>query len=367
MKLVLIAGARPNFIKIAPLIWEIKQRQLEEKIDYFFIHTGQHFDSAMSALFLTELEIDMPYLNLGVGSGSQAQQTARIMLHLEPALKKIKPDLVIVVGDVNSTLAGALTSAKIGLKLAHVEAGLRSFDRSMPEEINRVVTDHLADYLFTPCQEANENLLREGIPSEKIFFVGNIIIDTLVRFKEKACSLAFHQKLGLEKKKYAILTLHRPSNVDNPHQLREILLAVAEISNYLPVVFPVHPRTRKMIDQLSRKEKGIFSPILLMPPLGYLEFLSLMIEARLVLTDSGGIQEETTYLQIPCLTLRENTERGITIQQGTNRLVGTKKENIISHAMEIIRNPNNIRGQIPELWDGKTAERIIEIILQQFG
>lgn len=367
MKLVLIAGARPNFIKIAPLIWEIKQRQSKEKIDYFLIHTGQHFDSNMSGLFLTELEIEAPYLNLGVGSGSHAQQTAKIMVRLERPLKKIRPDLVVVVGDVNSTLAGALTAAKMGLKLAHIEAGLRSFDRRMPEEINRIVIDHLADYLFTSCREADENLSREGISPEKIYFVGNIIIDTLVRFKEKATALAFHEQFGLEVKKYGLMTLHRPSNVDEPHQLKEILLAAEEIAKHLPLLFPVHPRTRKMIDQFSQKDKRDSSSLILTPPLGYLEFLSLMINAKLVLTDSGGIQEETTFLQIPCLTLRENTERWITIKEGTNRLAGTKKEKIVAQALEIIKDQGKIKGSLPELWDGKTAGRIIDIIFQKLG
>lgn len=367
MKLVLVAGARPNFIKIAPLIWEIKQRQSKEKIDYFLIHTGQHFDSNMSGLFLTELEIEAPYLNLGVGSGSHAQQTAKIMVRLERPLIKIRPDLVFVVGDVNSTLAGALTAAKMGLKLAHIEAGLRSFDRSMPEEINRIVIDHLADYLFTSCREADENLSREGISPEKIYFVGNIIIDTLVRFKEKATALAFHEQFGLEVKKYGLMTLHRPSNVDEPHQLKEILLAAEEIAKHLPLLFPVHPRTRKMIDQFSQKDKRDSSSLILTPPLGYLEFLSLMINAKLVLTDSGGIQEETTFLQIPCLTLRENTERWITIKEGTNRLAGTKKEKIVAQALEIIKDQGKIKGSLPELWDGKTAGRIIDIIFQKLG
>lgn len=367
MKLVLIAGARPNFIKIAPLIWEIKQRQSKEKIDYFLIHTGQHFDSNMSGLFLTELEIEAPYLNLGVGSGSHAQQTAKIMVRLERPLIKIRPDLVVVVGDVNSTLAGALTAAKMGLKLAHIEAGLRSFDRRMPEEINRIVIDHLADYLFTSCREADENLSREGISPEKIYFVGNIIIDTLVRFKEKATALAFHEQFGLEVKKYGLMTLHRPSNVDEPHQLKEILLAAEEITKHLPLLFPVHPRTRKMIDQFSQKDKRNSSSLILTPPLGYLEFLSLMINAKLVLTDSGGIQEETTFLQIPCLTLRENTERWITIKEGTNRLAGTKKEKIVAQALEIIKDQGKIKGSLPELWDGKTAGRIIDIIFQKLG
>jgi len=368
MKLVLIAGARPNFIKIAPLIWEFKRRQKKSadfEHEYFFIHTGQHFDPAMSDFFLDDLEIESPHLNLGVGSGSHAVQTARIMVRLERSLKKIKPDVVVVVGDVNSTLAAALTAAKMGIKLAHVEAGLRSFDRRMPEELNRIVIDHLSDYLFTPSREANENLIVEGIASEKIYFVGNVIIDTLIHCRPKAEAMKFYEKLGLKEKGYAVLTLHRPSNVDDLNQLRQILLACAEIARSLPLVFPVHPRTRKMMERANFGRKIFPSTFIMTPPLSYLEFLSLMAGARFVLTDSGGIQEETTFLQIPCLTVRENTERLITVREGTNCLVGTRAERIIEAARRIIDGFKSETFSPPELWDGQTARRILDILLNQ--
>lgn len=366
MLIALVGGARPNFVKIAPLVWELcsrRQKQLSPAPEFIFIHTGQHFDAEMSSLFLDELELAPPAINLGVSRGSNVAQSARIMLHLEEALKKIKPDVVIVVGDVNSTLAAALTATKMGLPLAHVEAGLRSFDRTMPEEINRLVTDHLSDYLFTPTVEAGENLRREGIPEEKIFFVGNIIIDTLIRLKEKACQLASFKKFGLEKKNYALLTLHRPANVDDGSKLANILFACHEISKRLPVIFPVHPRTKAMIKRFHLEPRINSASFLLIPPLGYLEFLSLMQEARLVLTDSGGVQEETTFLSIPCLTLRPNTERPITVSQGTNRVVGTSPEIILAEALARLDGPEERTSSIPELWDGKTAGRIIEILV----
>jgi len=366
MKLVLIAGARPNFIKIAPIIWEFKRRQKEAtnfKHEYFFIHTGQHFDPAMSDAFLNDLEIESPHVNLGVGSGSHTTQTARIMLRLEKSLKEINPDVVVVVGDVNSTLAGALTAAKMGIKLAHVEAGLRSFDRRMPEELNRIVTDHLSDYLFTPSREANENLMAEGISREKIYFVGNVIIDTLIHCRSRAEALRIYEKFGLKKKGYAVLTLHRPSNVDDLHQLREILMACCEIARHIPLVFPVHPRTKKMMTCSQLAEKTLPSTFILTSPLSYLEFLSLMGGACFVLTDSGGIQEETTFLQIPCLTVRENTERLITVREGTNCLVGTRAEKIIEAARKIIGGFRPKASSPPELWDGQTARRILDILL----
>jgi len=367
MKIILVAGARPNFMKIAPLIWEVKKRQeitKSNKIEYLLVHTGQHYDIEMSNVFFKDLNIPHPDINLGVGSASHAVQTAKIMIKFEKVCVKHKADIIIVVGDVNSTIACTLVAAKLGIKTAHVEAGLRSFDRTMPEEINRILTDSISDYLFTTCKDANNNLKREGIPQEKIFFVGNVMIDSLRLFQKKAEKINALKKYGLEKSNYALVTLHRPSNVDEKDSLKEILEALKEISKYIPISFPIHPRTNKLINKFRlNKFLDNGNSIIINNPLGYLEFLGLMMDAKFVLTDSGGIQEETTALGIPCLTLRNNTERPITVKVGTNRIVGNCSNKIIRESMKILKGENKKQFIIPELWDGKTAKRIINILL----
>lgn len=388
LKIINVVGTRPNFIKIAPIIDAInrhnRRTEKSRRIKSTLVHTGQHYDEKMSELFFIELGIPRPDLDLGVGSGTHAQQTSEIMKRFEPILLKEKPDYILVVGDVNSTIACALTASKLGVKIIHVEAGLRSFDRDMPEEINRVLTDAISDLLFTSEKSAKVHLIREGIPKEKIFFVGNVMIDTLLKQKQKARKSDILSKLGLLESgapnqktppfPYAVLTLHRPSNVDNKKTLQNIIEAVSVISREAPVIFPIHPRTKNRIDDFGfkkyfncnvnslKEKKGIF----LTEPLGYLDFLSLMSNAKLVLTDSGGMQEETTVLGIPCVTLRENTERPVTISEGTNKIAGTSKKMIIKEGLYAMNN-NSRKRRIPELWDGKAAERIIEIILEDYN
>jgi UDP-N-acetylglucosamine 2-epimerase (non-hydrolysing) len=359
MRIVNVVGARPNFVKIAPLIAEMRR---SSDIEPLLVHTGQHYDINMSRLFFEELDIPRPDYNLEVGSGTHTRQTAQVMLALEPLLQALSPDLVLVVGDVNSTVAAALVAAKLHIPLAHVEAGLRSFDRTMPEEINRVVTDTLADYLFTTERSANENLRREGIPEHRILFVGNVMIDTLLRHRQLAEALEMPTQYGVSPHSYAILTLHRPSNVDIPAILSAILDATSALSTRLPVLFPVHPRTLQRLAETGFLERVKAMPNLqLLDPLGYLEFLGLMAEAKLVLTDSGGIQEETTILGVPCLTLRENTERPVTVIEGTNEIVGTSADYITEVAFRTLdgswKSP-----RLPELWDGHAAERITGIL-----
>lgn len=362
MKIINVVGARPNFMKIAPLIAAMKR---EPALEGFLVHTGQHYDEAMSQTFFDELGIPKPDLNLGVGSGSHAAQTAAIMVRFEEVLLARRPDLVLVVGDVNSTLACSVTAAKLEIPVAHVEAGLRSFDRSMPEEINRIVTDALSDLLFTTCEEADRNLEREGVAKHKIFFVGNVMIDTLLRHVEQAKRSTVRDRLGLREEPYALVTLHRPSNVDDPAALREILSAFANLERQLTIVFPVHPRTRKQFTDLGLEPAlAKMARLRLIEPLGYLDFLHLMVHAKLVLTDSGGIQEETTVLQVPCLTLRENTERGVTITHGTNQLVGMKAQAIIAAAGRALTEQRKER-RVPPLWDGHAAERIVEILARK--
>ncbi|MCP4398083.1 MAG: UDP-N-acetylglucosamine 2-epimerase (non-hydrolyzing) [bacterium] len=354
-----VAGARPNFMKIAPLM---KEMNGTPGISPRLIHTGQHYDEKLSHLFFDELEIPRPDLNLEIGSASHAVQTARIMMLFEEILLREQPDLVLVVGDVNSTIGCALPAVKLHIPVAHVEAGLRSFDRSMPEEVNRVLTDAISDYLFVTEPSGEDNLLREGIPREKIFFVGNVMIDTLLANKTKADRLSTLQRLGLTAQEYALLTLHRPSNVDVKETFVSILQAVTEIQRSLPILFPIHPRTRNRLREFELFETiEALDNVTLLEPLGYLDFLKLMTEAKLVLTDSGGIQEETTILHVPCLTLRENTERPITVQQGTNVLVGTDSQRIIAACRQIL-NEKTFRAKIPELWDGNAAKRIVNIL-----
>ncbi|HPB59701.1 MAG TPA: UDP-N-acetylglucosamine 2-epimerase (non-hydrolyzing) [Candidatus Saccharicenans sp.] len=363
LKLILVAGARPNFMKIAPLIRAIDEHNRSRrstKIKFGLIHTGQHYDSNMSDIFFGELGIPAPDINLGVGSGSQAEQTAKIMLAFEPVCLKLKPDWVVVVGDVNSTLACSLVAAKLGIRVAHVEAGLRSFDWTMPEEINRVVTDRLSDLLFTPSADANLNLRKEGITRNKIKFVGNIMIDALIyqlRNGEKS-QLAEH--LNLTPRQFAYITLHRPSNVDKPETLKAIMKKLASLSRQITVVFPVHPRTRKNLEEIKFKAEA-FKQLKLIEPVGYNDSLWLAKNASLVLTDSGGLQEETTYFKTPCLTLRANTERPITIKLGTNKLTDI---NNLDNDIKAILEGKTRKGRIPRYWDGQTARRIVRHLVE---
>ena len=362
LRLASVVGARPNFMKIAPLLAEMNRRP--EIIEPILIHTGQHYDDSMNDSFFRELDIPRPDINLEIGSGTHAGQTGRIMIELEPALARFKPDWVIVVGDVNSTMAATLVAAKMNIRVAHVEAGLRSRDRTMPEEINRLVTDAVADLLLTPSPDADQNLIREGISPEKIVFVGNIMIDTLHQSLEMSRASDLLGRLELEPGKYCAMTLHRPSNVDDQQTLAGILGALAEIQREIPVVFPMHPRTRARISEFGLSQCFASMPNLVVTePLGYLDFLSLYSNSKMVLTDSGGIQEETTVLGIPCLTLRDTTERPITMTEGTNRLVGNHPNRIKQEAFEVLKGERR-PGRVPELWDGKTAGRIVDAILK---
>ena len=362
LKVINVVGARPNFMKVAPVVAAMKKRPTD--FLPLVLHTGQHYDASMSDAFFTDLELPQPDVYLGVGSGSHAVQTATIMERFEPVVLKEQPDWVLVVGDVNSTIACALVCVKLGIKVAHVEAGLRSRDRTMPEEINRLLTDQIADLLFTPSVDADQNLLAEGIPPERISFVGNIMIDSLFRNLQRACESNIKSEMGLTDRQYAVLTLHRPSNVDNRETFGRILSALEAIASQLPIVFPVHPRTRKTITQFGLAERiASATNLRLIEPLGYLDFLSLYSTARLVLTDSGGIQEETTALGIPCLTLRENTERPITVEMGTNIVVGTDTRKIVSEAAAILNGAGAKGTRQPPLWDGHTAERILDVLM----
>ena len=351
----LIAAARPNFMKIAPLYHSLRE---EGWANPRIVHTGQHYDLKMSDAFFQDLGLPEPHLHLGVGSGTHAEQTGRVMMAYEKVLLREQPDLVVVVGDVNSTLAATLTAVKQDTKVAHLEAGLRSFDRTMPEEINRVVTDSLADLLWTPSPDADENLRREGIPEEKIKSVGNIMIDSLEMLRPRVEREHLYQDYGVSPKKYGLVTLHRPSNVDSPVVLGELCRALARIAKKIPIIFPVHPRTRKNLKSYGLLSSLTSTPGLqLIEPLSYIPFMNLLFNCGLVITDSGGLQEETTYLGISCLTLRPNTERPVTILQGTNRLCQAKE--IESHVDAILTNQRPKR-RIPKLWDGKTAERVVQ-------
>ena len=355
IRVLTVAGARPNFMKVAPVLRELRARPGFEAL---LVHTGQHYDSAMSDAFFRDLGIPEPDVNLGVGSGSHAAQTADVLRGIEPVLVDWKPAAVIVVGDVNSTLAATVAAVKLGIPVAHVEAGLRSFDREMPEEINRLLTDSVSRWLFTSEPSGGENLLREGVPAERIHFVGNVMIDSLRANLDRARALDVLEPLGLAAGGYGVLTLHRPSNVDDPEHLARLFAVLEEIHAELPVVFPVHPRTRASIaDRLGGRVPRLQTT----EPLGYLEFLALLADARLVLTDSGGIQEETTVLGVPCLTLRENTERPVTVSEGTNRIVGNQPDTIRAEARKVL-DGNGKRGRIPDRWDGRAAARIIDVL-----
>jgi len=367
MRLIhLIVGARPNFMKMAPLYRELSlsSNRYEPQI----IHTGQHYDEQMSKLFFNDLAMPEPSAYLNVGSGTQGKQTARIIERYEDLiLAGDKPDLVIVAGDVNSTIACALVAKKLYIPVAHLEAGLRSYDDRMPEEINRVLTDRISDLLLTPSLDANKNLEKEGIDPEKIYFVGNIMIDSLVAHKDKAeNSNIFYQLNMSPNEKYALVTLHRPSNVDEYEGLKMLLTSLEKIGRKIKIIFPMHPRTRKNIYELGLSSiLNTSSDILFTEPLGYLDFLKLEMNAKFILTDSGGIQEESTYFGVPCLTLRENTERPITITEGTNHLVDLNVESIVNSAREIIEGHIK-QGKIPKYWDGKTAKRIVKVLDEWF-
>lgn len=363
-KILNIVGARPNFMKIAPIVREMQRRKNE--FLPLIVHTGQHYDEAMSDSFFRDLGIPKPDFHLEVGSASHAVQTAKIMMAFEPIVLQEKPDWVLVVGDVNSTIACALVCSKLGVKIAHVEAGLRSRDRTMPEEINRILTDAISDLLLTTSQDADENLKHEGVSEDKIKFVGNVMIDSLFYNLEKAKESKVKEDLNLNEQDYAVLTLHRPSNVDEKETFTGLLDALCSISEKLPIIFPVHPRTRGNIEKFGFAEKVANSNVKLIEPLGYLDFMRLYSGAKLVLTDSGGLQEETTAIGVPCLTLRENTERPITISHGTNNLVGTNPEKIKQTAFQVLsQNTNHNEKKIPPLWDGRSAERICDALLSQ--
>jgi UDP-N-acetylglucosamine 2-epimerase (non-hydrolysing) len=367
MKILLVAGARPNFMKVAPLVHLLnakskEQRVKSKEVNWKLVHTGQHYDYGMSKVFFDELDIPKPSYFLGIGSGSHAEQTAKIMVEFEKVCIREKPDIVVVVGDVNSTLACSVTAKKLNIRVAHVEAGLRSGDLTMPEEINRIVTDSISDYLFVTEKSGIINLKNEGRKREQIFFVGNIMIDTLFYGLKK---LKDAKREAQSKKSYAVVTLHRPSNVDDKDKLIDILSALKEISRDMTIYFPIHPRTEKNINIFNLKYILQDSDIRIVPPMSYLKFLNLWKNASLVLTDGGGIQEETTVLGIPCFTIRENTERPITIKQGTNILVGTKGKGIL-RAYKIFNKGRKKKEKIPKFWDGNTAGRIVEVLCRKF-
>ncbi|MDF1552780.1 MAG: UDP-N-acetylglucosamine 2-epimerase (non-hydrolyzing) [Deferrisomatales bacterium] len=375
MKIILVVGARPNFMKIAPIVAAIEAWNADnpttDSIAYHLVHTGQHYDEKMYRSFFRDLEIPHPHVDLEVGSGSHTHQTAQVMLRFEAVCAEQQPDWVLVVGDVNSTMAATLVAVKMGIRVCHVEAGLRSGDRTMPEEINRLVTDAIADLLFTTSRDADENLRREGVPPGNIRFVGNVMIDTLRRQLARLENLSPVTLLPADRP-YGVVTLHRPSNVDDRRVFSGILGALAEVSRHLPLVFPIHPRTRKMAGQfgfdgplvdLDPTAAPPVAGIHLTDPLGYHDFLNLWRHAKLVLTDSGGLQEETTALGIPCLTLRENTERPVTIWEGTNTLVGVDPEAIVREALCALEGRGKA-GRVPELWDGKAAGRIVAALAE---
>ena len=355
LKLLLVAGARPNFMKVAPLLWEIQKR---DDVDALLVHTGQHYDEKMSQQFFEELQIPRPDENLGVGSGSHAVQTAEVMKRFEPILLRERPDTVVVVGDVNSTLACTLTAVKLGIRVAHVEAGLRSFDRSMPEEINRILTDGISEWLFVSEPSGVANLRAENVSTNRVHLVGNVMIDTLIACAPRIARSSILDTIGMNPRGYAVLTMHRPANVDQPVVFARLMGAITALQREIPLVFPVHPRTRQAIAAYGREP---LPNLIFTEPLGYLDFMRLIGQARFVLTDSGGVQEETTYLGVPCLTMRENTERPVTITQGTNRLVGLDTDKIVAEALHALHATNG-RHVVPKLWDGRASQRILDVL-----
>jgi UDP-N-acetylglucosamine 2-epimerase (non-hydrolysing) len=359
-RLLHVVGARPNFMKVAPVLRAARTRA---GVSQVLVHTGQHYDAAMSDSFFADLELPSPDVNLGVGSGSHAAQTGRIMIEFEPVLDRFRPDWVVVYGDVNSTVACALVAAKKGIRVAHVEAGLRSRDRDMPEEVNRLLTDQLADLCLTPSRDANANLLAEGIPETRIRFVGNVMVDTLLGLRSRASALRAPETHGVAGGRYAFVTFHRPSNVDDRAVLTELLQSLDDLAETMPVIFPIHPRTRQRIAEFGLAD--LSRRVTLLDPLGYLETVSLVERATLVLTDSGGLQEETTVLGIPCLTARRNTERPVTITEGTNRLVASSREAVNLAVQQVLRTHENggFSARCPEFWDGRAGERVVESLL----
>jgi UDP-N-acetylglucosamine 2-epimerase (non-hydrolysing) len=355
----IIAGARPNFMKIGPIIHAINKhnQSAEQQIKYRLIHTGQHYDKAMSESFFEQLNIPQPDLNLGAGGGTQAEQTATIMVGYEKALEDVKPDLCIVVGDVTSTMACAIVAKKAWIKVAHVEGGIRSGDMTMPEEINRIVTDSITDYFYTTTPRANENLMDQGVKEEQIFFVGNTMIDSLLNNIERLRKPEFFDEQKIENKNYIVATLHRPSNVDDKSSLEKLLGLINDHAGDNRVIFPMHPRTRKIFETIDRT----FAKLYICGPMEYLQFIYLIKNSLGVITDSGGITEETTVLGVPCMTLRDSTERPETVTIGTNEIVGTNPDNIIPYIQKLVRGEWK-KGSIPELWDGKTGERIVKVI-----
>lgn len=356
MRILAVVGARPNFMKIAPIMWEVQRRR---GVEAYLVHTGQHYDAKMSDLFFEQLHIPRPNVDLGVGSGSHAVQTAEVMKRIEPVIAAQKPDVLMVVGDVNSTIAAALTAVKMGVPVAHVEAGLRSYDRGMPEEINRVLTDSISRWLFVTEKSGVANLRKEGVPDEKIFFVGNVMIDTLLATRGRFEESTILSQMELTRQSYAVVTLHRPSNVDDLGVLAGLVGVIGQLQRDIPVVFPIHPRTRKA---LNGRHTDAMPNLRLVEPLGYLDFMKLVANARIVLTDSGGIQEETTVLGVPCLTLRNNTERPATVDEGTNVLIGQDPAKILPAARKVLASPPAAAGRVPELWDGKAAGRILDVL-----
>ncbi len=360
-KVISVVGARPNFMKIAPIHKAFLK--YKDTVTHLICHTGQHYDEKMSKVFFEDLELPKPDFYLGIGSGSHAEQTGKIMMEFEKILLEEKPDLVLVVGDVNSTIACTLTAAKLHIKTVHVEAGLRSGDRKMPEEVNRLLTDAISDYLFVTEKSGMENLKKEGVSDAKVFFTGNVMIDSLTHYLEKAANSKIISEMGLTAGKYVLVTLHRPSNVDDESQLRRLFKMLAKISEGRKVIFPIHPRTRKNLDNFNITDH-LNGSIILTEPIGYIDFLSLTKNAELILTDSGGIQEESTFLGVQCITLRTSTERPITVEIGTNQLLGTDLDKAEEAAMRVLAGEIK-SGQIPELWDGKAAERITKILVEE--
>lgn len=372
-KIISVVGARPNFMKVAPIHKAFEKYNIanpDKKITHLICHTGQHYDEKMSKIFFEELELPKPDYYLGVGSGSHAEQTAKIMIEFEKVLLNENPDLVIVVGDVNSTIACSLTAVKLGIKVAHVEAGLRSNDRTMPEEINRLLTDAIADYLFVTEKSGIDNLKREGVPDDKIFFVGNVMIDSVVNYLPKADKSTIIEKLTKNTKYrtnghigYVLLTFHRPANVDNNDFLKKLVKVINELAVDRYIIFPVHPRTKANMDKYNITSE-MNDNVILTEPIGYIDFLSLTKNADLIITDSGGIQEESTYLGVQCITVRDNTERPVTVNVGTNQLIGTDLEKVKSVGFDVLNGKKKI-GKIPDLWDGKAAERMVDILVNK--
>ncbi len=362
-KIISVVGARPNFMKIAPIHKAFKK--YEEKVTHLICHTGQHYDEKMSKVFFEDLELPQPDYYLGVGSGSHAEQTASVMVEFEKILIQEKPDVVLVVGDVNSTIACSLTAKKLHIKVVHVEAGLRSFDMEMPEELNRILTDRISDYLFVTEQSGLDNLKNEGVPDDKVFFVGNVMIDSLIHYIPKSDKSVIHSELGIRKGEYVLITLHRPSNVDTKESLEKLVNFLNKLAKERKVVFPIHPRTKNNLSKFNLLE-ALDNQIILTDPIGYIDFQALTKNADLVVTDSGGIQEETTYLGVQCITLRTSTERPSTVDVGTNQLIGLDLKKAETACLSVL-NGNKKEGSIPELWDGSAAERITKILSEKLN